>query len=97
MDGYEVPEGKLNARKLAEGDQHQWIVAAMFSVSQARAERMLTDREAATQYENREVLALDHENLESIQGPGCFKCEQLLSPVTVRSKCPVFVTIVQVG
>lgn len=52
--------------------EHQWMVLAMWRVDRPDGER----------------FDLDTENLMTIEGPGCFVCEQPYSPEMAAEPCP---------
>lgn len=56
--------------------KHLWAVFAMYAVADPA---VLFDRE-------RDFL-MDTENLISIDGPGCYKCEKVFSPDVARRFC----------
>lgn len=72
----EAPDRKVLERRLAAADkpaEHLWIAMAMFQVDPRRW--------AAEQ------VHMDTENLLTIEGPGCFKCEQKFSNRLARQPC----------
>lgn len=72
----EAPGREVLERRLAAADkpaEHLWIAMAMFQVDPRRW--------AAEQ------VHLDTENLLTIEGPGCFKCEQKFSNRLARQPC----------
>ncbi len=52
--------------------EHMWILVGMWKVDP----------------EERGRVHLDLENLLTIEGPGCFKCEQPWSPELAKTRCP---------
>lgn len=84
---YHIPLGKRGPIMLAEGDAHQWLTMAVFGVTEAGVRRIVGEMERGAD----PTESLDHENLITVQGPGCFKCNQPLTPETARTRCPVIV------
>lgn len=75
----------------AEGPGHQWVCMALFSVSQAAVERSAQSYMAGQATEG---LTLDHENIMSVMGPRCLKCEIDMTPGNYASQCPIQITVV---
>lgn len=57
-----------------EPNQHLWILLGVFRVNPA----VIGSGE----------VHLDSENLLTIEGPGCFLCEQTYTPATAALPCP---------
>ena len=51
---------------------HLWVVTGAWLVAEPTSARLI----------------LDHENLLSIEGPGCLVCEQIWSPEIAAQACP---------
>lgn len=84
---FPVPPNRSNAPVApALGNVHQWVCTAIFSVSQSAVGQAA----AAWMSGHPPVgIELDHENLTSVQGPSCLKCQQPLTPATHARPCPV--------
>jgi hypothetical protein len=52
--------------------KHMWTMLAMFIIGDPG---------------KKDVVHMDMENLLTIEGPGCFKCEQIYSPDLARRFC----------
>jgi len=55
-----------------EDGKHLWIVMAMFHITDPTGD----------------AFTLDHENLMTLEGPGCYLCEQVYSPQVAAQPCP---------
>lgn len=76
-----VPATKIGAELTDPGPgKHLWTLLTMHRVSDDMIQRL--NRGATPGPE-----LLDHESLLTIEGPGCFKCEQTYSPMLARRKC----------
>ena len=65
--------GKHHAKIPKTGfGEHLWTIIGMWRVRP----------DASKRYE------LDHENLLTIEGPGCFHCEQKWTPELAKQPCP---------
>jgi hypothetical protein len=93
-EGYTVPGAKAGEPPIPNtGTDHQWILTALFSVSQASVERAAAVWMAGGDTQDQEI-SMDHENLMTVQGPGCYKCGMPLMPSTYQTPCPVRITYV---
>lgn len=59
-------------------DEHVWIVAAAYRISDDLAARMAAGEDTGA--------LLDAENLVSL-APGCFRCEEPLTPHILNRRC----------
>ncbi|WP_327671869.1 MULTISPECIES: hypothetical protein [unclassified Streptomyces] len=76
-----VPDSKINAEITDPGPgEHLWIIVTAHQVSDTAIRRLNKGEDMGTQL-------LDHENLLSLDGPGCFKCEQPYSRYIAHRKC----------
>ena len=76
---YEAPAAELLDRRLMAADKpgrHMWVLTAAW---------LTADPESGQ-------INMDAENLLSVQGPGCFKCEQPYSRRLARRPCRGSVT-----
>ncbi|MEI5032452.1 hypothetical protein RB201_04430 [Streptomyces sp. S1A(2023)] len=81
MTATPVPQNKINATLEDPGrGEHLWTIIAMYKVGDDTIRRM-------NQGENPGTGILDHENLLTIEGTGCFKCEQPYSKYIAHRKC----------
>jgi hypothetical protein len=83
----DVPPTRTNVPvQPALGNAHQWVSTAVFSISQHAVDA------AAAMWASGAApmgIELDHENLVTVQGPNCLKCQQPLTPETHAQPCPV--------
>jgi hypothetical protein len=85
--GVATTERRLNAAD--KPGQHLWIMAAAWSVADpAKADEMSRTKE----FDAENAVFLDAENLVSMAGPGCMKCEQVYSAELARRPCVGSVT-----
>lgn len=76
-----VPASKISAQLTDPGPgEHLWIIATMYRVGDQAIQRL-------NKGEDPGISLLDHENLLSLEGPGCFKCEQPHSRYIAHRKC----------
>ncbi|MEU5772657.1 hypothetical protein ABZ819_05045 [Streptomyces venezuelae] len=76
-----VPASKISAQLTDPGrGEHLWIIATMYRVSDDMIRGLNNGEESGPSL-------LDHENLLTLEGPGCFKCEQPYSRYLAHRKC----------
>jgi len=76
-----VPASKIGAQLTDPGrGEHLWTILTMFRVSDDAIRRLNRGEDPGTGL-------LDHENLLTLEGPGCFKCEQPYSRYLAHRKC----------
>lgn len=76
-----VPASKISAQLTDPGrGEHLWTILTMYRVSDDMIRRL-------NQGEDPGAGLLDHENLLTLEGPGCFKCEQPYSRYVAHRKC----------
>ncbi|WP_143661810.1 hypothetical protein [Streptomyces glaucescens] len=76
-----VPESKIGAQFADPGPgEHLWTILTMHRVSDDMIRRLNRGEEPGPEL-------LDHENLLTLEGPGCFKCEQPYSRRLAHRKC----------
>lgn len=76
-----VPPSKVSAQLTDPGPgEHLWTLLTMHRVSDEMIQRLNKGDAPGPEL-------LDHENLLTIEGPGCFKCEQPHSRYIANRKC----------
>jgi hypothetical protein len=60
--------------------EHLWVMAAAFQVADSTIKAMNEGKDPGDQH-------MDHENLISLQGPGCYKCEEPYSKRMALRRC----------
>lgn len=76
-----VPAPKIGAQLTDPGPgEHLWTILTMHRVSDDMIRRL-------NRGEDPGIGLLDHENLLTLEGPGCFKCEQPYSRYLAHRKC----------
>lgn len=76
-----VPAPKIHAQVADPGrGEHLWIVITAHRVGDDMIRRLNRGEDPGTGL-------LDHENLLTFEGPGCFKCEQPYSRYLAHRKC----------
>lgn len=76
-----VPAPKVHAQLTDPGPgEHLWTILTMHRVSDDTIRRL-------NRGEDPDIGLLDHENLLTLEGPGCFKCEQPYSRYIAHRKC----------
>lgn len=78
----EAPTSKIHNQDMTDPGEgeHLWIVSAIFKVSQVTIETL-------NRGEDPGAVNLDHENLLTIEGPGCWKCEEKYSKRMSFRRC----------
>lgn len=81
MSEQRVPDPKIHAQNLAALAEakgaHVWVMVAAWRVIEPAATRDLSAS-----------ITLDVENLLTLEGPGCYVCEQVWTPEVGMSRCP---------
>lgn len=82
MNPVNVPQSKIHVQGMTDPGrgEHLWVYLAMFKMADATLKASLEGRVPGPEI-------LDHENLLSVEGPGCFKCEEPFSPRLAHRKC----------
>jgi hypothetical protein len=76
-----VPATKVHAELVDPGPgEHLWTILTMHRVGDDMIRRLNAG-------EHPGPALLDHENLLTLEGPGCFKCEQPYSRYIAHRKC----------
>ncbi|MGW9437965.1 hypothetical protein [Streptomyces sp. NPDC055607] len=76
-----VPASKVNAQLTDPGKgEHLWTLITMYRVSDNAIRRL-------NRGEDPGPALLDHENLLTLEGPGCFKCGEPYSRYLAHRKC----------
>lgn len=76
-----VPGSKVSAAIIDPGrGEHLWTLLTMHRVSDDMIRRLNNGETPGPEL-------LDHENLLTLEGPGCFKCEQPYTPYLAHRKC----------
>ncbi|MCM8548935.1 hypothetical protein [Streptomyces sp. STCH 565 A] len=76
-----VPPAKISAELTDPGPgEHLWAILTMHRVSDDTIRRL-------NRGEDPGPGILDHEGLLTLEGPGCFKCEQPYSRYVAHRKC----------
>lgn len=76
-----VPASKIGAQLVDPGPgEHFWTILTMHRVGDEAIRRLNRGEDPGTGL-------LDHENLLTVEGPGCFKCEQQYSRYIAHRKC----------
>lgn len=76
-----VPASKIGAELTDPGKgEHLWTILTMHRVSSDMIRRLNRGEEPGAEL-------LDHESLLTLEGPGCFKCEQPYSRYLAHRKC----------
>jgi hypothetical protein len=74
-----LPDQQVLDKRLAAADrpgEHIWIVVASWRIT-----------EPASMARSGDAVNLDAENLLSLAGPGCFKCEKPYSSSLAKRRC----------
>jgi hypothetical protein len=86
-DGFVIPPTRINTPPAPRlGHRHQWVATAIYILSDAAI-----DASAATWMSTGIPIGLDldHENLATVMGPVCLKCQVPLTPTNHATACPV--------
>jgi len=76
-----VPATKVHAELADPGPgEHLWTILTMHRVGDDMIRRLNAGEPAGP-------ALLDHENLLTLEGPGCFKCEEPYSRYLAHRKC----------
>ena len=76
-----IPPIKISAELTDPGKgQHLWTMITMFKVSDHAIQQM-------NKGEDPGPALMDHENLLTVEGPGCYKCEEPYSKYLAHRKC----------
>ncbi|CAL9668661.1 hypothetical protein SUDANB145_07297 (plasmid) [Streptomyces sp. enrichment culture] len=82
-----VPTSKISAQLTDPGrGEHLWTIITMHRVSNDMIRHLSRGAEPGPEL-------LDHENLITLEGPGCFKCEQPYSRYLANRKCTGTMTL----
>ncbi|MFF3643415.1 hypothetical protein [Streptomyces sp. NPDC002564] len=81
MTNVPVPASRIHAELVDPGPgEHLWTILTMHRVSHDMIQRLNNGIPLNPEH-------LDHENLLTVEGPGCFKCEQPHSRYLAHRKC----------
>lgn len=79
--GVQIDSGTVNKRITDPGrGKHLWIFSVAFRAADELIERMGTGEPSG-------AVLFDHENVITVQGPGCYKCEQSFHPAMLAKPC----------